>query len=996
MNETDKLKRQEIINLMINDKRSARDINGVLKQEGLKEYNPLLEKENYRNLWGNLLENAENLGRDMRTYGGAVAYPVVSAWNESAKAKFGDKKKAFKKEFQNQMKDTTNRNMYAYGLTGAMLGGIGAKNPIGVLGGGFLGTNLALAQGNEKGIEGIKKGGRALIDAVLSTYGTSVDDIKEGKFRLSDAVQGAFYNPLYAGMDFASPAFKGGKYVADKANIHIPKNAPLPIQQILPSRELRDLNRNITSSMVGSASDFDKYMVGLDKLQSSLKGVDREKIVENIVTNKGGLNPKELEIASEIKRNLNEASGVIPEEVLPIHAHKTNVVSQYVVNKIDDPSVLHDYVYQYINRGGHLGYEPLIEGGLGAYDFENRLKFDPKFRQEIDKLVNEGIDLQNKNEIAWLTQALTPTRDPLGNVIASDIAKTGEGYFGTRRVIGKTKSKDLAKRLEDSIDYQLGQINKVVTADKVVKQFLNNENFIKSLEYDSAGKPLIPKGYVALDRTKFIDSLGKSFMEGKDLDLSKALQDAVAPTENAIAVSNVAFTALKNAMGNANKNSNYLSTFKRTILARPRWFVLNRVGNLTNNSMEGVRTNDYFDAISSRDIAPNQLKRQTSYSSYSNEARGENLVGSSATAKNIRSIVNTYNKFNLSPKSLKDYAKLVGDMYNRTSNLTSSPIYKAEAKFEFLDRYANFIRQAKRLESKTGKNWKDIVKEAGSDQKLFNSLNNEVNKSLGDYLGRNWALPNEYYQGLSWIIPFYRFLNQTARTTGRQMVNRPLEFANMVTVPTRLAEPYSENIIQQYGLDRDKYRGGIPYSVEATGDVRTLGIEPLPIGSVAEDLSMLASGKDWTSMLSPLLTSIPEAVLYTKNGRTPTSSELNKLKLTKPSEAENYTPSTKERLSYLAKVLLGTTHHGFYILENMAPELYNSLSGGSMRSKYDTSFIEENPLSYKKTYPSEMIGKWLGIISSSNYPKRKPNKYQVKKDIKKAIYNMKRMMQLDK
>lgn len=69
--------RNEIINQGIDRGFKATEINNVLKQQGLREYNPLTTAKNYMDLLPNLGKGATQIARDLGTFGGAVIKPVA-------------------------------------------------------------------------------------------------------------------------------------------------------------------------------------------------------------------------------------------------------------------------------------------------------------------------------------------------------------------------------------------------------------------------------------------------------------------------------------------------------------------------------------------------------------------------------------------------------------------------------------------------------------------------------------------------------------------------------------------------------------------------------------------------------------------------------------------------------------------------------------------------------------------------------------------------------
>ena len=226
-------------------------------------------------------------------------------------------------------------------------------------------------------------------------------------------------------------------------------------------------------------------------------------------------------------------------------------------------------------------------------------------------------------------------------------------------------------------------------------------------------------------------------------------------------------------------------------------------------------------------------------------------------------------------KGLKEIYDTVGDITTGLlSDTTANPFFKLEATGEYLDRSANFIRQCKRYAKKNKLDWKDVLKKSNKDPKLFAELNDGVNKALGDYIGRIYALPFGMYDIISESVPFYRFLTQTARTSANQLMHYPFAFASNVTVPSRIGSPISEYILNNYNLNKDMYNGGVIYD-DDNGQYMVAGFEPLPAGTLLESGGNTLSGKDLMSILSPTLTTIPNLISYRKFNRVPSSPGLH-------------------------------------------------------------------------------------------------------------------------
>lgn len=953
-----KAAKDNLVTYGINAGYKGSEINKVLNSQGYSNYNPLTAKANWQNLVPNLKQGAKEFAREMRTMGGVVIEPFVNV----SEAPTGQKLDAAKAKFSEAINNDRLRKTAMGAGAGALLGS--KVGLIGTAGGAITGGLLGLL------------GPQNLVDAYLSTYDTTGKDVanvvksgKGGKELVADMLQGAMYNPFYSGVDAltlgGAKALKGVSKVAGKT---VPKTAPMFVQELLQSPEMLDFSRTATNAKQWAKAKNASFMEPVEKLESQL-GTDREALVRFIVANEGNISGKNLDAATGLRNALRESEGkAIEYGLLDKASAKANTVAQYAMYKTMDlmPDVLHDDVVKYISTGKPT--QRIVEASLN----------NPNLMAKLDDAITQGKQLYDDNKIAFLTQALTPTLDPKGEVIARAVAKQGPGYFDTYRVIGRATTKDQAKLLEDSLMHQQKQIANITEAIDTVENILEQPGVAEVIR--DVNK--VPKGYTAINPTKLREGLAQELKLGKNADVAKALRDSNMIEKGAYMIPNVYFKALDNmfSIGKGGTKKDLLNAFKKTVLASPHWFFLNRIGNMTNNAMGGINLRDYADAISNWKKMPQQLKAQTSFNSYV----GAGTTGlSDSITKPINKLGRELQRFADSEKGLGDIGRVAGQIASSTSNMFANPIFKAEAAAEATDRYANLIRQAKREAKLRKTTWQEVLKEANKDNTLFNKLNNEVNKDLGDYIGRNYLLPNKVYDMLSVGVPFYRFLTQTGRTTFHQLANHPLAFQSTVMAPARAGKQFSENIIQQYGLDPETYEGGVPYNYDdLTGSVRYIGTEPLPAGAVASDLLSKSSK---LNLLSPLF-SMGDVLKYKRGeeGWLPSSPGLTEYKRTHGT-SKGYEPTTKERWQYALNQFINTVYAPTRMGTGWMREGYNAVTGKPTLSLYDTNMFQTNPLSYAKELPIESVGKWVGIQNRPYYPERKE---RVTKPSKSQLRNM--------
>lgn len=959
--------RNRIIKYGVDNNILPADINKALAKKKLAPYNPLTHLPNYQQMGERFWQQGKEFGRDLGTFGGMVIKPIVSAGDKVYKAPMGKKVETLKQETKKIVNNPTIQRIAKGAGAGALVGNI--VPGIGALPGAFLGGVVA----------GV--GPKETVNSILKTYNTDIDKLKAGKTKLEDVVQGVQRNPLYATMDLFPVGAKAVKGGINKIGKAVPKDAPIALQQVLPSKELRQVNRDITEALGASRVKSSNLYNAYSALEA-LPNTNKEQLVNYIRTGKGKLKGNELSLAKALRNDLvvNQKKaielGFVTEE-----ATKNDVIAQYVMHHISNKSNLL-----------HMDVRDIISGGKLQKRTRDILK-EEGILKEVKDLAKKGEELYNKDKIALLTQKLASSEDPLGNIIASDLNAGAKGYFDTSRIIGRTGAKDLGNVLEDSIKFQLDQVGHSREGLDILDRVINNPELVNMISGER--------------KANIVDSFKKSliddFNRGELPDLNKALQSSKIGKD----MPKIYYTALNNAFKKPLNTGwrRLLNAFKKAVLGQPHWVALNRAGNWTNNAMEGVTFRDYLDTRKYKDLAPRQLKLQTSFSSYINEgiqdaSDASKIVKPSAMSAvqiPINRLGKSWRKFKAGDKSLENIGEFAKELYSNTSDITSNPWFRLESNLEFTDRYANFIRQAKREAEATGKNIKTILKRANEDQALFNKLNSEVNKSLGDYVGRNYAMPAGAYNILSEAIPFYRFLTQTGRTTAHQLANKPLAFASLTSIPSRISNPISEQVIRQYNLDPEKYKGGIPY-LEQNGNIRTLGYEPLPVGSVLDQIGNWMQGKELTTGLNPAISSLPDVLKFRKFDKLATTPN-------NPMGNQDYTPTANDIQRYGLSAFLGNTYNPYIMATRYAPELLETIAGYNqgnnilgnfgfgtgLQSRYDTNPFTINPASYNRDLPSELVEKWFGVKSSSNYPVRRKSKSQIKKEIRKQQYYKQRV-----
>lgn len=954
--------RDEIIKYGVDRGYNASTINKVLHSNGHGDYNPFTSGYNILHTIKETPKSLINLGKDALTFGGMVAKPVLDIVDSSITAPIGEKINTLKSGVTNLVSTPTFQNMVKGAGAGLVAGKVIPKvGPIaGMLTGGVVGAF----------------GPKQTSDSMLSTYGLNTDKVvdmyKNGatKEQLLDIAQRGMYDPAYAGLDFLS--LGGAKALGNLGKLagnSMPANAPMWIQQIIPSKEVRDLNRYIQNSTATAKASVGKNYNAYGILESK-PNVDRAELVRHITTGTSKLKGKDLTLANGIRDALvsNEQTarelGLLDNELA-----KADVVAQYVMQKVPrEYNLLHKHF-----RDIYLGK------GLDAR--AAKILKEKGIADDITRLIKEGSDLYDQKKIAYLTQKLASTTDPMGEIIARELNIGANNYWDTARHIGRTTPEELAKVFDESIKFQLDQTSHIKQFNTILDDLFKNTNIVKGLS------PEVIKSI----RDKATKVLKDDFEKGLMPDLNKALRESGLDRY----VNRIYFEALNNVF---KKPLNVgmrrvLNQFKKNVLATPHWVALNRAGNITNNIMEGVGLIDYLDIKKYKNYIPDQLKQQTSFSSYLNEGLESATDSASNVARGKGAVVTVpYNKikraidkYNSGHKSLRDVGELTGELYANINDIAANPVFKLESVLELADRSANYIRQAKRLAKKKGVDVKKILKDAKENPTLFNKLNTEVNKSLGDYVGRQYTLPAGFYNTLSELIPFYRFYTQTMRTTAHQLANKPWNFQGIVQIPNKLGKNERERVERIFNLNPEYYQGGIPYGYTNSGAVNTMGLEQLPVQSVLQLAGKIGEDpREASQLLNPVLSSLAPAISFEKFNKVAKTPRMDMM-LKTTGDTKGFKPNAEEWARYVGNAILGSTSSIYNWVQRIIPELSAPFNGG-IQSRYDTHPFTAIPGSYNKTYPSETILKQIGVKTNSNYPIKPESKSQMKRKMWKAIW----------
>lgn len=663
---------------------------------------------------------------------------------------------------------------------------------------------------------------------VGSPYGLTEENIKDkglGK-ALLEAPFKAWAHPFEATLDIGLPL--AGRIPAHSVGNALAKiNGPQAIRSLISSSQVSKVNTAINTGRAGVMS-LDRQMAR--QLNEAVAGVgkaDMEQVARNLQVPEGG---KWIGSEATLKatKKMAEISDTWNSKLveLGVDVDKAKEVStlQYLMERLN-PDRTRPVTLTGI-RDALAGDKKILKA-LGT-DIES-----------INKLAKEAEGYFDQGIIKPLSHRATYAKDERfpGLVTREDRALN----FLADRKYGKATPKELAPTLlrayEDTAreitQANIGKVSMEGVARAVGKK-AGLGDFANLLDDE-----------IIISPRAFNDLISKDFSASRFNTVSKRIKDFATKgidetlaknyTNDLYRVSTKDIFPLIN-MANANRYRYPLlnklnSGWKTAQLITPKYVIENRLGNWTLNALEGVTPMDYIEALGYRtakgnypykgkyyDIKPEQLKADTSYYG----VLGESFQGTTAH----RAMKLSLDKIREGIKE-KDIAKIGKGSYD----LFSAPTLAIESGLEGVDRYANFIRQAKRMSSKTGESVENIIKRAGKDNALYSELMGDVNRSLGDYVGRNWAIDPQAYALASLAFPFFKYPTQGVRTLTHQAMQKPGNFFGKVTLPSRIGSGIWKQQVAQYpeiadergGIVTDSTRGKYGRTILRQSDINPLG-----------------------------------------------------------------------------------------------------------------------------------------------------------------------------
>lgn len=859
---------------------------------------------------------------------------------------------------------------------------------------------------NNKGVLGLAKDAVSLLG---QPYGLTEKDIQErGLTNVAKTLPGYMWShPGFTTLDFLLPAMgKGPKHAV--GDMLEKAKAPEGIRQFIPSTSRSKVNDAINSGR-GQVSAVEKAMIRKLSEATNMSKVDMGQVARNLQAPAKGKwvgNAETIKATEAMKSVAKEYNKSLVELGVDPSKAKLNAQTQYILENLN----------------------PKRENNLVAVDIENVLKGTNKgikgvSPEQFNKLANEASNLYEQGIITPLSHRATfkYNVERPGLVTKEDKAlrNLADRKYGwaTPEELGPTLFKAYEDTARDIYNANVGKIS----VDNIAKS-IGEKTTVDRLK---EGRPLLDSEVVISPRA-FNDTMSKDFnanvwnstskrltgltQKGLDKTLWKDYADDlyVVKKDSLRPLENMAKSMVEPSFfGRTGRK--VASTWKTAQLITPKYLAENRLGNWSLNFLEGVKLKDYLDAMKLNlngknlftgkynEIRPERLKADTSYYG----VLGEEFKGTGASQALKQASRNIL-------QGLKE--KDIKKIFRGTFDFPSAPVLSLESQLEGLDRYANFIRQAKRLSEETGESVENIIKRTSKDSALYDKLMGQVNRSLGDYIGRNWSIDPGIYEGLSFAFPFFKYPTQAVRTLTHQAMTRPENFATRVTLPQRIGSQVWNKQVAQYP-QLEGLEGGL-VDHQAPGKYGYLHLHQSDVHPLGAGAGLIASGlSDWQNInISPFfgLSRIPNFLdrygntasspkYYNAGGQTFVRDLRTGLPTRKLAE-----PGLGDRLSYGAS-WIGNTYAPPIIAWNryFGPGIATAI-GQTWYPNYDTSILGQigegkipswlQPIISGKTdrpgkkYPDTVLNQ-LGIRTLKVYPKQQASARSYQMAIKKYRKN---------
>lgn len=600
-----------------------------------------------------------------------------------------------------------------------------------------------------------------LFNTVGRDYNITTDDMPKNPVDAVARIGAGIANrPITGLLDFAPIGHAIPKYAVGNTLEKI--GAPKVIRQFIPSENVAKVNQAIKTGrgIVGTKAQDLSYA-----FRSALNDVDKDTAVQAIRNLETGVwrgDDKVIKATEKLKTVQEKYNQELLALGADANAERRVAIAQSIMEELNPDRANNSAYIDTINSAiagdtnalNTLGktkeqMASLIAGANRRYDegylrpLSHRYSFVKPEGAQVNYVASENLGKLSPRHYGWGTpEQLYETLPQAYEDIAQGIASANSGKISLENLVGEVGRK---------VDIK----NPNVGADEVL---------------------VSPKLFKDLTRSDY--SLGRM---NSTPDRISEIYTGLAPSnfkmyDDVYAIKKEYLEPLKNAteVGSMSKLFGpFNSMWKYSQLTNLKYLTENRIGNTLLNAIEGVTPADYIEGLMAKKIAPSRLRQETSYQGI----LGEEFAGSRTGEAIRRSIADVKSGW-----KAHDPLKVV----NGLNKVFANAVLPTEAGLEFYDRYANFIRQAKRMGKETGTSPWELIKQSDTDNALYNKLISPVQASLGDYTGRNWAINPRLYDTLSATFPFFKYPTQAMRTFARQAKEHPFRYQALVGVPQKI------------------------------------------------------------------------------------------------------------------------------------------------------------------------------------------------------------------
>ena len=623
-----------------------------------------------------------------------------------------------------------------------------------------------------------------LTNLVLSPYNVDLPKLATQSpiESVKDIAVGAYNNPAFALLDTLP-------ITGELAGAGIAKGAS-KLNKVLPEGNLKNLTRGLTEegrktnqilseSRAATADTIEKLRTQSLRLQQAAPE-DLAVAIKNIESPTKGAwvgNEAQLNLTKELRDMVKEVNDSLVRSGANPETLKTAAVNQYIVRNLgaDTPLATVERALKDKKFALENGLEPqklraLEEEGTRLY---NKDLIQP-FKHSTDAdMVREGLVEES------LKKQRSANAKLYGTQSYEDLAKgfIKDGYTSTINKLRTTEgAMGAIKAMADEVGRKVDNVLPELKKDEVlVSPRLLNEKFGTSI---ANGEDILgdinslSRGLNKAERAKYADDL--YIFNKEDIE---ALKKAYNPRSGVL--------------------GNLGNIAKMGVLATPRYVAGNAITNLMIAPITGTTIRDFLDIIKDPKMLPDALKRSTTYSGY----LGERLPLKASYSDVYKELT-------------KDIIE--GDWSRKleaTNMAANYPIFKMAQTTETLQRSAEFLNQAKQYAKEMNKTIEEVLAEArknGGNNKTYREIQFRVQKYLGDYLGRNYYLPQFMQTGLEVAAPFYRPLTQGVRQFYNATSDYPIGMQLAYRQPALAINTNAERIAEESGTDRDPVYGGYP------------------------------------------------------------------------------------------------------------------------------------------------------------------------------------------